>query len=487
MLAGQKGQLACLSHLSFVDCEVKGRLEILFECVWPALKHLSFRQTILDENDARHLQEALAGNRILPRLESLVWCFGDELDDQYGQEKNRVMAPVDNLQLMSTWRRAIDLVLQEFIDVHFEGLTSLWLEDLNKEEYKKIITALNGRHPCRLTMLGIPLWKHAPLHKNAAVFIKNVFDQGQNWAVSWTTLDPYDLDLLPAVRIPTLTELTLHRFICAIQHLYMVTKSSVLSKLTKLDISHSSGITGTLSILLCHKFPFLSHLALNNCGLNSQDLSSLAYSEHKGRLPQFRHFDMAANPKIAGKLGSLFEFSCKWNSLLSLNVEGSSSTCFQYLGEKVASGCLSSLEKLSFSMNEKTLNYKGGQWKRLTHVKVSSKVCEVHSILSVAKQLVDQVAFPSLSVLKLSPGKSNSVEDDEKAKELDSSSVRLAQALYISPLATYIYDIIDQIGLRTQAFMGSYAAKIHAASSPESSLRAGSNCDRPTQSDEQKV
>ena len=162
-LAGQKGQLACLSHLSFVDCEVKGRLEILFECVWPALTHLSFRQTILDENDARHLQEALAGNRILPRLESLVWCFSDELDDQYGQEKNRVMAPVGNLQLMSTWRRPIDLVLQEIIDVPFEGLTSLWLEDLNKEEYKKIITAPECKTSLQVLLNSVYLCGNMPV------------------------------------------------------------------------------------------------------------------------------------------------------------------------------------------------------------------------------------------------------------------------------------------------------------------------------------
>ena len=79
--------------------------------------------------------------------------------------------------------------------------------------------------------------------------------------------------------------------------------------------------------------------------------------------------------------------------MLSLNVEGTSSKCFQYLGEKVASGCLSSVEKLSFSMIEKTMNYKGGQWKRLTQLKVSSKVCEVHTILSVTMQLVELGTF----------------------------------------------------------------------------------------------
>ena len=142
--ATKKGQLTRLSHLSFVDCEVKGRLSILFECVWPALTHLSFRQTFLDENDVRHLQKTLTGSRILLRLESLVLCFGNELDDQYGQERNRIMVSVHNLQLMSTWRRPIDLAFHEIINVPLEGLKSLWLEDLNKEEYKKIITALTS-------------------------------------------------------------------------------------------------------------------------------------------------------------------------------------------------------------------------------------------------------------------------------------------------------------------------------------------------------
>ena len=240
-----------------------------------------------------------------------------------------------------------------------------------------------------------------------------------------------------------------------------------IEKLRKstLNISYSSGITGTLSILMCHTFPSLSHLILKDCGLNYQDLGSLAYSEHKGRLPQLRHLDISANTKTVGKLSSLFEFNRSWNSLISFNVEGTSSKCFRYLGEKVASDCLRSLEKLSFSMNEKTLSYKGGQWRQLIHLKVSSKVCETHTILSVAKQLVDQGTFPSLSVLTLSSGKKDSDEDDN---DTDTSAVLLAQALHSSPLGTYIYDVLDQITLRTQAFLGSFAAKVHAVSSPDS-------------------
>ena len=64
-----------------------------------------------------------------------------------------------------------------------------------------------------------------------------------------------EVEYLDPINHPSVTHLKLHRFICSAPHLYMMTKSRILTQLKKLDISHSSGMTGTLSILLCHSFP----------------------------------------------------------------------------------------------------------------------------------------------------------------------------------------------------------------------------------------
>ena len=141
------------------------------------------------------------------------------------------------------------------------------------------------------------------------------------------------------LNVATLTHLTLCRSIPTIQHLYMVTMSKYLTKLHKLDISHSSGITGSLSILLSHSFPLLETLILSYCRLNSEDLRSLAKASSKGILPAVQHLDVSNNIfESSVDLESLFTDGCKWESLFHLNVYASSNHWFPFLNEKVRKG-----------------------------------------------------------------------------------------------------------------------------------------------------
>ena len=89
----------------------------------------------------------------------------------------------------------------------------------------------------------------------------------------------------------------------------MVTKSTCLTNLIKLDITHSQGISGFLAILQCHSFPSLQSMVLSNCGLKSQGLSILAQAYAKGRLPELRHLDLSENLKSQVKC--LFEHKFK--------------------------------------------------------------------------------------------------------------------------------------------------------------------------------
>ena len=107
-----------------------------------------------------------------------------------------------------------------------------------------------------------------------------------------------ETELLTAMNPSLLTDLTLKRFIFeqgASPTLWQLAKKS---KLNKIEICHSPGITGNLSILLCHSFPSLNSLILSDCGLNSQDLCSLAQASLEGRLPQLRHLDISDNPDL---------------------------------------------------------------------------------------------------------------------------------------------------------------------------------------------
>ena len=83
--------------------------------------------------------------------------------------------------------------------------------------------------------------------------------------------------------------------------------SKYLSELTVLDMSYNQTIGGSLSVLMCHYFPYLQILVLRECELNSQDLISLAQASSEGRLPELRHLEMSQN-NIGSKTRRLFNF-----------------------------------------------------------------------------------------------------------------------------------------------------------------------------------
>ena len=148
----------------------------------------------------------------------------------------------------------------------------------------------------------------------------------------------------------SLQSLALHRVITSVHDLEGIGKLGH-SKLSKLDISHGSGIMGNLSLLLCQSFPWLKSLILSGCGLNLEDLCSLAQANAQGRLPKLSQLDLSDNS--LHNVNDLFAQSCTWNQLLSLNIFGNHShTMCVNLDEILASGCLCSLQELSLSISE---------------------------------------------------------------------------------------------------------------------------------------
>ena len=70
-----------------------------------------------------------------------------------------------------------------------------------------------------------------------------------------------------------------------------VKNNALISELTTLDISDNVHISASMS----QCFPHLQILVLRNCGLDSNDVSSLAKASNQGRLPELRHLDMSQN------------------------------------------------------------------------------------------------------------------------------------------------------------------------------------------------
>ena len=173
----------------------------------------------------------------------------------------------------------------------------------------------------------------------------------------------------------SLTHLTLHDVIKTMKHFYIMTKSACLTNLQKLDISHSSGIRGVLSILLCHSFPSLSTLMLKDCGLSSQDLRSLVEASVKGRISELKHLDISQNIMFKNDLDKLFDLECKWETLVRLNIEGTSLNCFSELNANVKSGCLLGLEELCISEDVDGPDDMNCTWPCLTDLQVYPNQC----------------------------------------------------------------------------------------------------------------
>ena len=107
------------------------------------------------------------------------------------------------------------------------SITSLSLYGLTKEVYKVCVNALNGKCCPRLDKLEISMWSLAKMFWHVEYPVNSfTFQNGSLKCVS-----THHIELLDPVDVPSLTHLTLNRFIFSIKHLYIMTQSSVLTKL----------------------------------------------------------------------------------------------------------------------------------------------------------------------------------------------------------------------------------------------------------------
>ena len=351
--AVEMNYLPSLSSLSFERCGegLKGNLSVLFEHKWPTLAHLNLRGCRLDENDLM-----IFPSDVLPKLSLLALSLGEKLTSK-----------------PHIW----DLKAVRFLK--FQTITKLWLDDIKNEEYLTVATQLNKGTLPNLNDLGISM-----------VNVRHYQTQKE-----LNEMPP------PSLNLASLADLTLQRFVRSPKHLNC--EPTTYLTLQKLDISHSSGMTGNLSRLLSKEFSSLNNLILSDCGLNAQDLLSLAQAKNKGRLPQLKHLDISQNLDLVGKLESLFQHGEQWHQLLTLNTQQQtlSHKDFQVLVSNMQS---SLIQDLKFSAQRADELYKD-KWPHLRDLHMCCPLdLSVHvAILEPLPGAVEKELFQNLSNITLSP------------------------------------------------------------------------------------
>ena len=376
-ISKEEGNLPKLTFLDLSGSDVKGKMAELFKTEWPELTHLYLKGCVLEETDLKVLSNS---DKRISNLKSIALTLGDEAE--------------------------IALLIPSPI-VH---VTDVWL-DCMRHQYNNLVDSLNNEQHTRLEVLQIYMRDSPPENVIIMPSLSRVTYQKQA--------------IMRPLNVATVTYLTLHRSIRSTQHLHIVTTREFLTKLNTLDISHSSGITGGLSMLLCHSFPLLETLILSDCGLHAEDLKSLAKASTRGRLPGVKHLDVSYNIfKSSADLESLFTDGCKWESLLNLNVRTSSDHWFPVLNEKVRKGCFSSLQELRFSVLGRLSAGCSVQWSSLKNICISYVQISKGSMVNAVITSVEKGMFPSLELLTLSGSTSGSYSPD-----IDDSSQPISQTI----------------------------------------------------------
>ena len=368
-LAVDTNHLPTLNRLTFKSCgsSLKGKLHMLFQSTWPKLTHLHIHQCPLENCDiqlfSRDKQNKFC---LLPNLTSVTI-------DLFGYVDCLLLdGPLISI-LKTTWRE----------------LTNLALFQATKKVYREVVSLLNSNNLPRLTQLSFFMRSHVEKCK-----MEMVPSEGQQ----------SDSEL-PPVNLSALTFLSLQKFVNAKWDLVAAALSAKFSTVQKLDISHSSHITGKLIKLVDYRFRSLKALILSNCGLDFRDLRSLSEASARSKLPELRHLDLSQNSDIQGQLKNLFFSEERWSNLLFFNIQQNSYSRsmddVRIIFYFVRSGCLSSLTQLQTSITHMTsiCDYLDSPWRSLTALHLTlapNSSCTLDELLRAIGQNVQKELFPKL-------------------------------------------------------------------------------------------
>ena len=284
------GKLPCLNHLSFSGSgtAIKGHLSKLFSSEWTPLKHLNLYKCELDKNDVNHLAKHHIS--LFPNILSLVLYFGKINKPETETNTNLSSFASILFDARQKDEMKVDLAVKLLFNSPWPTLTSIFLHDMTEEAYREFSQIMMKGSLPNLTKLGISMW-------NLARIIPN------------------NLAPLESPSGTILRQIALQQFLFRKEYLSILAGRLFFAQLHELDISHSFGVRGNLSLLLCHPLPELRALILNGCELNSADLRSLA--NRNGRLPKLMNLDVTGN---RDSITTLFHDSCTWNKLLKFKM-----------------------------------------------------------------------------------------------------------------------------------------------------------------------
>lgn len=358
--AVKAGKLTNLSHLSVRKSDLRNKLGYVFGATWTKLTELDLyfcAFTVLDlEALCRAVQEP---NGTLPNL---------------------LLLRISLFHVYHEQRDLDEIAVETLFKTPWPKLNGLSIGLLGKQ-CPQFVQSLKTKKLPRLKRLSFAL-KVLGLHED---FVKEV--------------------------TPFPETLTLEHFVIQ-SSLTGLAQSLTLGKLNKLALRRGSGITGKLSELLSQKFIHLSTLSVSDCDLDPEDVRSLARANLAGRLPELKHLDVSGNAGVRGNLSCLFENSCTWDQLLSLDITHYAgivdSTDVKVLYSKVGSGCLGSLRELGFTTDSTSLSevYNQVEWRHLAKLKLftndaESSPCEddFAGTLALIADAVDERRYPVLNTV----------------------------------------------------------------------------------------
>ena len=300
--ANKHGRLPNLNQVSFLDCQFldDDNIKSLFQSPWDNLTSFRINSCFLSKEDIHTLQKHKI---LLSQPTSLELYLGAE----YRSGEGKV---IKYLAKYSCVEHYDDFTI---FPVLSKNLNQLWLHDIGASSFADLTKCLNTKILPNLTELGMSFWMYMNRVRNSIVTLPVQLSEKE--------LMKYFRHWMKRLNLPALQSLTIHRLIRSMEALFLFSNIPVLTRLHKLDISHSSGMTGVLSLLLCHSFPSLHNLILCDCRLNLIDLLSLEQADRKGRLPELRRLDVSRNEDVGTLFESFFSHTAKWEKLSRLVID----------------------------------------------------------------------------------------------------------------------------------------------------------------------
>ena len=411
--AVREGNLPGLRYLCFAKASgLKGELHCLFSnnTVWSTLTHLCLYDCDLSVDDVLIL--GTASKRLLPRIVSLI------LSDDVGS-----IGPGGKMWFSHQWAKLTSLSLQKLTGDSYFVLQNVFSMGL-----------LDGLVQLRMSLVS----------KETVFFV--------------------NLEQLLQIKY-----LGLQRCVTSRGNLDELRDFTHQRELFILDLSHCPYLAGNLRELIRRNFSFLKTLILSDCGLTSEDLSSLAQAQVEGRLSKLRHLDISNNTHL---IEHIFEHSCKWETLRKLNI--AHNYCPQSVRAKpseirlngldrlehyIEKGFLSSLTKLRFSVHELKEKFRLRNkecWRRVKRLEiVPSSRKNVPLVLGSIADVVQDKMFQRLETIciiceRLRQDQAQGLAKEDETVESETPDIvqRLTRAgKIVHFIEPHIEELITRIGL----------------------------------------